>query len=81
MASRVCAIFHLEQKQGDQPLSSTIQTMEMGKAMRKKIISGFSCFAKDETNFFSYSNLISIVSCLRKFCETNVVQNPVLECA
>ena len=51
------------------------------KAMRKKIISGFSCFAKDETKFFSYSNLvrnlidsfvfakISLNKCGRK-CET-----------
>jgi len=28
------------------------------KAMQKKIISGFSCFPKDKTKFFSYSNLI-----------------------
>jgi len=29
------------------------------KAMRKDFISGFSSFAKDETVFFSYSNLNS----------------------
>ncbi len=56
------------------------------KAMRKDFISGFSSFAKDETVFFSYSNLnskiysgsvlakISQNKCGRK-CETQINKN------
>jgi len=54
--------------------------------MRKEIISVFSCFAKDETKFFSYSNLHSKMysgSVLAKFsqntcgrkCETQIHEN------
>ncbi len=56
------------------------------KAMRKDFISGFSGFAKDKMNFFSYSNLtrnkfvtfvfakISRNKCGRK-CQTRIYKN------
>jgi len=56
------------------------------KAMRKEIISVFSWFLKDETNFFSYSNLIQNLidsfvfakfsrnTCGRK-CKTRIHEN------
>ncbi len=38
-------------------MSNNKKTLPCSKAMRKTRFSGFLCFAKDETDLFSYSNL------------------------
>jgi len=52
------AILTLEPSKFLKLLKKLLFSVLLDKAMRKKIISGFSCFVKDETKFFSYSNLI-----------------------
>jgi len=53
----------------------------LGKAMRKTFFSVFLCFAKDETDFFPYSNIHSkkYSSSVLAFRETNAEVNAELK--